>query len=494
MINRWKYHCLIFLLGAVLSFGAGAQAVLSNAVPTANQPLTPNAPAVASSLNQQTPFVIGNIYINGNKKTKRYIILRELSFKTGDAVSLPGLVKAFEMGHDRLINTLLFTNVVVSLKGFRGYIVDVQIDVIERWYIYPLPYFRPVDRNLTVWQEHHYSLGRVNYGLKYTQNNFSGRNDDLVLWLITGYSRQAEIAYDQPYADASLKHGFGFTVIYRANKEFDVTTKNNQQYFINSDTMGFAGKYLSEEWKLSLRYYYRPALTTRHIIRLNVDDLKIDTAVKFYNPSFLGNGKKQVFFPELSYEMDYTNVDYIAYPLKGVAASAAILKRGINKDMNLWQLNLQSIESARLAHKTYFSTQNMAAIKLPFDQPFYNQQLFGYGNFYLRGLEKYVIDGVAGFAVRNTFLREVTNFSLPFKIPFLGLYQVPFRVMAKAYADMGYIYNNNTDPSNTLSRKFLYTEGFGIDIVTSYDFIFRIEYSFNQLGQNGLFLHIHNDF
>jgi outer membrane protein assembly factor BamA len=493
MMKQWKYYCLMFFWTAFF-FNSYAQTFFQHAVTELNPALkirnSIRIPAAANS----TPFIIGNIYINGNKKTKAYIILRELSFKKGDSIYLPELVKAFELGHDRLVNTLLFTNVIVSLKGFRGYQVDIEIDVTERWYIIPVPYFHPVDRNLTVWQENGYSLSRVNYGLKYTQNNFSGRNDDVVLWLITGYSRQAEIAYDQPYADASLKHGFGFSIIYSANKEFNAATKNNRQYFINSDTLSFAGRFLSEEFRLSLRYYYRPALRTRHTIRLNFDNLKIDTAVRFYNPDYLNNAKKQIFFPELSYQMDYTNADYIAYPLKGVAASLSISRKGINSDMNLWQLNLQSIESFQLANKTYFSTQNMATIKLPFDQPFYNRQLFGYGNFYLRGLEKYVVDGEAGFAARNSFLRQVTSFNLPIKIPFLGLYEVPFRVMGKVFSDVGYIYNNNPDPSNTLSKKFLYTEGFGIDIVTSYDFIFRVEYSFNQLGQNGLFLHIHNDF
>jgi hypothetical protein len=136
----------------------------------------------------------------------------------------------------------------------------------------------------------------------------------------------------------------------------------------------------------------------------------------------------------------------------------------------------------------------MATLKLPFNQPFYNQTLFGYGNFYLRGLEKYVIDGEGGFAIRNSFLREIVEFSLPANIPFLGLYHIPFRIMAKAYSDLGYIYNSDPLPGNFLTNRFLYTEGVGVDIVTSYDFVFRIEYSFNQLGQNGLFLHIHNDF
>jgi hypothetical protein len=40
----------------------------------------------------------------------------------------------------------------------------------------------------------------------------------------------------------------------------------------------------------------------------------------------------------------------------------------------------------------------------------------------------------------------------------------------------------------------LYTAGLGVDVVTFYDFIIRVDYSFNQLGENGLFLHIKGDF
>jgi len=34
----------------------------------------------------------------------------------------------------------------------------------------------------------------------------------------------------------------------------------------------------------------------------------------------------------------------------------------------------------------------------------------------------------------------------------------------------------------------------GFDLVTFYDLVLRLDYSFNQLKQNGLFLHIRNDF
>jgi hypothetical protein len=89
-------------------------------------------------------------------------------------------------------NTRLFNEVTVSLIGFRGFVADIQITVKERWYIFPLPYIRPVDRNFTAWAETGYSLSRFDYGLKYSQYNFTGRNDNLRVWLITGFSRQID--------------------------------------------------------------------------------------------------------------------------------------------------------------------------------------------------------------------------------------------------------------------------------------------------------------
>ncbi|HEY4151112.1 MAG TPA: POTRA domain-containing protein, partial [Chitinophagaceae bacterium] len=163
-------------------------------------------------------FVISQIFISGNIKTKPYIIQRELPFKTGDSVYLPDLVKGFRRARELLINTRLFNDVIVALKSFHGNEVDVTIEVRERWYIFPIPYFKPVDRNLQAWADNNYALSRVNYGLKFSHNNFTGRNDKLRLWLITGYTKQVQLNYDQPYADKSLKHGFGLGIFYSALK------------------------------------------------------------------------------------------------------------------------------------------------------------------------------------------------------------------------------------------------------------------------------------
>ena len=48
--------------------------------------------------------------------------------------------------------------------------------------------------------------------------------------------------------------------------------------------------------------------------------------------------------------------------------------------------------------------------------------------------------------------------------------------------------------NSILNNKLLYTYGAGFDVLSYYDFVAKIEYSFNQLGEKGLFLHIRRDF
>lgn len=437
-------------------------------------------------------FVINEIFIKGNRKTRPYIIERELPFKKGDSVNLQELVSRFQRARELLINTRLFSDVIVSLKSFRGFLVDVQVDVIERWYIFPVPYFRPIDRNLSAWADKNYSLARVNYGVKFLYNNFTGRNDRLRMWLITGYTRQVQLNYDQPYADKSLKHGYGFGVLYAALKEVNISTDNNLQTFINTENIIHTDKYLFKQFSATLNYFYRPALTTRHTVKLAFNYIQTDSAVSAFNPKYFNNGVQKIFYPELSYTLEYQKVDYVGYVLKGFMGDVNFTKKGISKDMNLSQLTARFTNGWPLGSKFYLGLQGYGAVKLPLEQPYFNQRLFGYGDIYLRGLEKYVIDGVAGGMLRSTLRKKLYHFTMGGgRLP--SLQTIPFTIYAKIFGDMGYAYNK-TFTENSLVNRILYTAGAGIDVVSVYDFVFRCEYSFNQLGQRGFFFHIRNDF
>ena len=66
---------------------------------------------------------------------------------------------------------------------------------------------------------------------------------------------------------------------------------------------------------------------------------------------------------------------------------------------------------------------------------------------------------------------------------------MPLKVYAKAFGNAGYIHNPNFSPGNDLNNRMLYSGGVGLDIVAFADLILNVEWTYNQLGQNGLYLH-----
>jgi len=56
---------------------------------------------------------------------------------------------------------------------------------------------------------------------------------------------------------------------------------------------------------------------------------------------------------------------------------------------------------------------------------------------------------------------------------------------------MGFADNFYTDPAmnNQLENSLLIGYGLGIDFVTYYDLVFRLEYSMNRMNEHGFFIH-----
>ncbi|RYG38110.1 MAG: hypothetical protein EOO01_29830, partial [Chitinophagaceae bacterium] len=284
----------------------------------------------------ESPFIVRDIVITGNRKTRPNIILRELGFKSGNAFLLQDLVKKFELARQQLMNLALFHEVTVALKSFDGNNVDVLVQVRERWYIFPLPYFRPVDRNLNQWiVEQKASLSRVDYGLKLLYNNATGRNDKLRFTVISGYSRQLLLNYDRPYIDRSMKWGMSFGVSLGKNREMNYNTVDDKQVFIKDE--GYLRNFFRGYGEIS----YRKAIRTRHRLGLSYGMEEVaDTIVKL-NPNYFPGGRSRIVFPELYYYLNYYNLDYIPYPTKGYAAEIAFSKKGLFSDFNSWQLGLK---------------------------------------------------------------------------------------------------------------------------------------------------------
>lgn len=482
MIVAGKF-ILLLLLCAVSFQQAGAQESVNLTVDS-----------LAANVEKDTSdvlVVIGDIRITGEKKTKRYIIEREISFKQGEYILRKHLREKMELCRQQLMNTALFVDVEVSIARETENLVFLDVVVKERWYLFPLPYFKVVDRNLNQWiVEHKGSLQRINYGLKFTQYNVSGRNDKFNLWLINGYTQQFSFKYDNPFTNRKLTNGVSFGISYARNREINYITDadSSKQRFYKDEN-----KFLRRNFHVEVGYSYRPAIKTRHKFQIAYTDEKVDDIVIALNPSYFQEGVTNIRFPTFSYGISYFDVDYIPYPLKGFMGDASFSKRGLSSKFNVWQLGGKGTFTIPVFPQSYLQLQAAGVIKVPFKQPYYTQGMFGGSDFYMRGLEYHVIDGVAGGFGRATAIRQLINWSIKNPIRIKGHDKIPLKIFAKTYGDLGYSYNPNGNKS-ILNNKLLRTWGAGIDILTFYDIVIKLEYSYNQLGKSDLFIHSKSDF
>ncbi|MBX3257483.1 MAG: hypothetical protein KF862_25380 [Chitinophagaceae bacterium] len=433
---------------------------------------------------KSSQLAIRDVFISGNKITKEYIIAREVPLKKGEKYSISSILANIPQARENLINTGLFIDATVDFTNWMNDSLDIVVDVKERWYFFPVPYFKPVDRNFNVWiKEYDASLSRVNYGLKLIANNVSGRNDKLNIWLITGYSRQVVLNYTAPNFDKSLKNGISLDFLFSQNKELNYITSNNKQQFYKNDK-----EFVTDRLRFGMGYSYRTGYIRRHNVKLSYNIVRINDSIFNRNPEYFGNQAKKVNYPELSYQYQHFNLNYIPYPTKGFLWDINFMKRGISRDLNVWEFSGKAGKYWEVAPKYFFSMLTLGNVKLPFDQPFFNRQLMGYNDLFLRGLENYVVDGVAGGLTKATFSREIWSPKLKTGLRSRSYGVIPFKFYFKVYGDAGYAYSKKTPGINSLNNKLLYSGGAGLDIISIYDAIIFLEYSFNQLGEKGLFL------
>ncbi|HVF81821.1 MAG TPA: POTRA domain-containing protein [Flavisolibacter sp.] len=472
---------ILGLCVVLLSFGdIRAQDASSNSIVIYS---TENNQTVTNSTD--TFYTVKDIFITGAKRTRSSTILRELSFRTLDTYPLSQIIQKLEQAQRQLMNTRLFRSVVVYLNSLDEQNVLINIEVTERWYFFPEPFLRLANGTFSQWNERGRKLEDLNYGIRLTQNNFSGRNDRVQLQLTNGYSKKIALQYQGLYFDEDLKWWGNINLAHGKNRELNYATENNKLLAVKNPD-GF----LYEYFQTSFDLVYRPAIRTRHQFTIGYISNRVgDTVAKLnenYSPS-----DATYHHPYISYGVSFTDYDFNPYPTRGRAWDASIQKTGINSPVNLWQLSAKGTKYWPVGKNGYFSSMAAGTIKLPFKQPYITQGFLGYGDAFLQGYENYIVDGVAGGYTKQTIGLNVINkqLTLPFNKRFPSLRNVPFKVYLKAFANAGYVHNPNETLRNALNNRMLYSTGLGLDIVAFTDLIFKIEWSFNQIGQNAIYLH-----
>ncbi len=449
------------------------------------QPSAAMEPGGPDTLNPDVRHTIRTILVQGARKTRPHIIRREFALEEGRSYLLPDIISGIRTTRQNLINTALFVDVTVQPCQWEGDTLDILVELKERWYYWPFFYFKPIDRNWNVWlNQYDASLERVNYGIKLKGDNITGRNDKINIWIIDGYARQLTLKYFNPFADRSLRHGYGFELSRSFTREVNYGSLGNRQQFFKAPD-----EFMRRQYYAGLTYSYRKGSINRHTARLGYVSESVSDSILHRNPEFLAEGHRSVSYPMLNYHFQHLDVDYIPYPNRGHTFEFQFTRMGVGGPVDLWQFNARGSRHWTLPRKLYFSLQGDMGLKLPFDQPFVNRNLMGYGDMFLRGLEYYVVDGVAGGVIRSTLRRRVADWRLRTGLKSRTYGVIPFQFYAKTFADIGYVYDPQRNADDRLANRFMYTGGFGLDVITIYDWVVRLEFSFNQFREGGFFFH-----
>lgn len=433
-------------------------------------------------------LVVNTITLSGNKRTKEKIILREIPFHIGDTIARKNLDYIIERTRFNVFNTLLFTIVNVDTI-IRGNKLDVTVNMQERWYIWPVPFVQIAERNFNAWWQNK-DFSRLDYGVMTTHYNFRGRKEKLIALIRLGFNTQYRLTYEKPYLNKKQTLGLAFTAGYSEHKEIWYSSVNNKQQFYKDPK-----KDVRKEFDAGFGLIYRHGLYIKHKLDVGYFNASVqDTLVKLNPDYFAGHGNKTHYFTA-AYTFEYDFRDVKIYPLKGQYAEAVITKYGLgilnNEKTDMLTAEITFKKFWELSKRFYFASGLKAKISNRSFQPYYVQRGLGYLEDFVRSYEYYVMDG-RHYAYFKSELKFAIIPTKLWNIKFIkkGKFNpLPYALYVKALFDGGYVYADQYRENNPLTNSWLYGGGLGLDFVTYYDRVLRLETSINKLGKPGFYIH-----
>lgn len=442
---------------------------------------------------QTDSVTVARIRVEGNRKTKEAIILRELNFKIGEKIAIAEISTTLEQNRLQVLNTRLFTGVKMNVKNWDPQTnqLEILVEVRESWYLFPIPIFELADRNFNIWWvEQNRKLNRVNLGLRFYHINATGRRDILKLVTQFGYTQKYELDYQLPGLNSRQTVGFRTNLFYARNREVAYRTQEDRWIF-----QRFEDDYPLERVRFSGALTWRPGLFFYHEAGIAYHQNSINEAViNELNPDFFLNQSTRQRFIRLHYTFTFDQRDIRPYPMKGQLLRVNLQKDGLGvfDDLNAFLLSTSFAQYFTIGKKWSWEAILSGRVALQRqEQPYYNYRALGFEPDYLRGYEYYVIDGLDYGYWKNSFRFELLKKEINWGtfMPVQQFKIMPLRVYLSLNQDVGIVNSPFHTETNVLINRWLWSGGIGLDIITYYDKVIQIQYSINHLREKGLFLH-----
>lgn len=316
-----------------------------------------------------------------------------------------------------------------------------------------------------------------------------------------------------PYLNKAQTWGMNMVLTYRENAQVDYIAQNNNLVNIKvrdlQEFTDFQGRTLQNWYEAELGFTYRPNFFNTHTFGARFRQHQIADTMPALNPYYFINGELEQRYFKLEYQFKRDKRDRANYPLKGHYIVGQLEQYGIGifNDVNFTTATAYLAKYMDLGKGLYFSTGVFGYLSTIDGQPFSLYQSISGQNYQLiKGYENYRIQGNA-FGIHKNELRQRlfdTKLNIGKYIPFVPADQfgtIPLAAYIKIGFDHGYVHNKFPGYFNEglgyignerLTNKYLYGYSLGIDIVSFYDLVIRLEYTITRQGERDLYPHFQN--
>ena len=434
---------------------------------------------------------IDSILIEGNHHTKDWVIEIELGFEEGDSIDLNQIDQILQSARLRILGTGLFNYAQLNLASYdpTGKRTNVSVVVEENWYIFPAPIFELADRNFSVWwNEQNKSLDRVNYGVRFSHYNFSGNKDPLKLKAQFGYTRKFEINYQYPYLALDNKLGIGMSIFYADQKEIGYKTVGNKTLFAQESNE----KKLLSRFRIGPELKYRPDVNNFHALRIEFHHNRVDPFVRdSLNQNYFLEDRTGIRFFYVEYDFNFDKRLYAHYPRAGHLFFLNVKKEGLGIFDEYDNFSVTAgIEKHWLVNRgLIFSTRNKAKTNITRQLvSFANNTGLGWDGDLVSGYDLYVMDGTDFFISMNAVKKQLFDSNLnTVKWMPRQFRKMNLTIFLRANFDFAYVNERTYTETNSLNNRWIYGYGPALDIIFFNNFLFSFEYSFNDIGESGLY-------
>ena len=443
---------------------------------------------------------VRNIYIEGNKKTRAFVILREMTIHQNDSFPAKDMDIVLLQNRLNIFNIKLFNEVTVNIKNWEEDSLDLFIKVRERWVILPAPIIAFADRNVAEWwRQYRHDFKRLQYGIQLNWDNLSGRNDRLYFAMSFGFAQRLDIGYSIPQFNRR-KEQVGLSILFNMSrsKRIAYNTLDDELAFMNLGT-----SWQLQKIQITQQISYRKKIHNTHYFQIGYGYSVISDSVHHANPDyFLDSARHQHAFKiGYTFVSDYRNIR--TYPTDGWYFSANFTNYGLGfMKTRMTTAGVQFSKYLLWKKHPRFSAAAMVKCQVswPLRQPYSLQPVksFGYEANAIRGYEINVIDGQHFLLFKNEYRFRVFDLQLrrlkklqSRNSPILksSLAYLPFNMYLTSFFDAGYAWDYYTVQNNKYRNKWQFGFGVGVNLVTFNDKLLRLEYSCNRYLQHGFYIH-----